>query len=166
MAHHGPAPSAHRLGHSPNADWTDVPDIPFGGPSPNLPSLGRNKKWNKAVEQWWENVRVMPHCALWRPTDWDYALETAHYKQRFWDHFLAGVETTTAAVEIRRREDNMGTTAEARRKLRIRYLEAFVDEPELPVDDEQPEVVHQDRAGGARPVSSLDERRNRARQAG
>jgi hypothetical protein len=110
-------------------------------------------------------VRVMPHCVSWTPTDWQYAVETALLKHYFWVDAAAGEVKTTAATEIRRREDNIGTTEEARRKLRIRYVEVPDDELE---DDEdtgaavQPEVVHQRRAGGARPVTSLASRRARA----
>lgn len=166
MAHRGPAPSARKLGRTPNAEWIDVPDVSYDGASPDLPKLKGRQKWHEIVVQWWENVRHMPHCALWRPTDWDYALETALMKQRHYDRFMEGEEKTTDAVEIRRREDTMGTTGEALRKLRIRYVPMEVDDELLGDEpDEQPRVVHQARAGGPRPVTSLQERRTRARAA-
>jgi hypothetical protein len=166
MAHRGPAPSARKLGRTPNAEWVDVPDVPYEGASPDLPKLKGRQKWHEIVVQWWENVRRMPHCALWRPTDWDYALETALMKQRHYDRFMEGEEKTTDAVEIRRREDNLGTTQESLRKLRIRYVPVEVqDELDADEPDEQPRVVHQSRAGGPGRVTSLQDRRARARTA-
>jgi hypothetical protein len=165
MAHRGPTQQSRRLGHSANADWTEVPDRPYEGPSPELPRLPNRCKYHPLVTVWWDMVRTMPHCARWAPTDWQYAVETALLKHYFWTDAAAGEVKTTAATEIRRREDNMGTTEEARRKLRIRYVEV----PDDDVDDGdpveavvQPEVVHQQRAGGARPVTSLASRRARA----
>jgi len=164
MARPGPAQLNRRLGHSANADWTEVANRPYEGPSPDLPRLPSRAKYHPLVTAWWEMVRVMPHCASWTPTDWQYAVETALLKHYFWTDAAAGEVKTTAATEIRRREDNIGTTEEARRKLRIRYVDVPDDELE---DDEpgepvQPEVVHQRRAGGARPVTSLASRRARA----
>lgn len=167
MARPGPTQSARRLGHSQNADWTEVPNRPYEGTSPELPKLPGRAKYHPLVTCWWEMVRIMPHCARWAPTDWQYAVETALLKHYFWVDASGGEVKTTAATEIRRREDNMGTTEEARRKLRIRYVdvpdEDCEDEDAEPVVAEvRPEVVSQRRAGGARPVTSLASRRARA----
>lgn len=166
MARPGPAQLSRRLGHSANADWTEVPNRPYEGASPDLPKLPGRAKYHPLVTTWWDMVRAMPHCVTWTPTDWQYAVETALLKHFFWVDAAAGEVKTTAATEIRRREDNMGTTEEARRKLRIRYVDApDVDEDEA--EDAggqvvQPQVTHQRRAGGARPVTSLASRRARA----
>jgi hypothetical protein len=165
MAHRGPAPSARRLGHSPNADWTEVANRPFEGVSPDLPKLAARQKYHVLVTTWWDMVRHMPHCVRWTPTDWQFAVETALLKHFFWTDAAAGEVKITAATEIRRREEQMGTTEEARRKLRIRYVDVDDDvyEDEEPVVAEvQPEVIQQRRAGGARPVTSLASRRARA----
>lgn len=167
MGRPGPAQQARRLGHSPHAEWTDVPDRPFAGPSPDLPKLPNRARYHPLVATWWDMVRVMPHCVNWAPTDWQYAVETALLKHYFWTDASMGEVKTTAATEIRRREDNMGTTEEARRKLRIRYVEAFDDDEagdDEAAEAEQPQVVHQRAAGGARPVTSLASRRARARE--
>lgn len=170
MAHRGPSPLARKIGRTPNADWTEVPDVPYEGPSPDLPKLPQRRKYNELVVQWWDLVRHMPHCVSWKPSDWQYAIETAMLKHFFWTDALSPDPDVkiTAAQEIRRREDNMGTTEEARRKLRIRYVEVEddYDEEEDPVvgDGPQPEIRHQRRAGGARPVTSLASRRARALQ--
>lgn len=161
MAHRGPASKAVKHGRTQNADWTDVPDAPYTGPSPDLPKLGGRKRWNDLVLQWWEQVRAMPHCSLWTPTDWHFAVETALMKQQFWADYAEGEMKSTAATEIRRREDQIGTTTEARRKLRIRYIETG-DEDYAPEDDLDIEVTDQEVAasdGGT--VTSLADRRAR-----
>lgn len=165
MARPGPAQLSRRLGHSANADWTEVANRPYEGASPDLPRLPSRARYHPLVTTWWDMVRAMPHCARWTPTDWQYAVETALLKHYFWTDAAGGEVKTTAATEIRRREDNMGTTEEARRKLRIRYVE--VPDDELEDEDDgggavQPEVVHQRHAGGSRPVTSLASRRARA----
>lgn len=166
MAHRGPGQLARRLGHSANADWTEVANRPFEGPTPDLPKLPNRAKYHPMVTTWWDMVRVMPHCVSWSPTDWQFAVETAVLKHYFWVDASMGEVKTTAATELRRREDNMGTTEEARRKLRVRYVDVPDEdefEDEEPVSAEvHPEVVHQRRAGGARPVTSLASRRARA----
>jgi len=165
MARPGPGQLARKLGHTANAEWTEVANRPFEGVSPDLPKLPNRARYHPLVATWWDMVRQMPHCKNWTPTDWQYAVETALLKHYFWTDAAAGEVKTTAATEIRRREDNMGTTEEARRKLRIRYVDVPDDdvEDEDPVTAEvQPEVVHQRRAGGARPVTSLASRRARA----
>ncbi len=166
MAHRGPSQQTRRLGHSANAEWAEVQDRPFDGASPDLPKLPGRAKYHPMVTVWWDMVRHMPHCVRWAPTDWQFAVETALLKHYFWVDASAGEVKTTAATEIRRREDILGTTEEARRKLRIRYVEVPDDElDDLDVADAvtvQPEVVSQRVAGGARPVTSLASRRARA----
>lgn len=125
MAVTGAAPKPTKLGHSPTVDWTEVLDEPYTGPSPDLPARpAPRKNWHQAVLDWWSEIRAMPHCRLWTETDWRFATETAFMKQQFWMDMLHGPKgiQATLAVEIRRREDQMGTTVEARRKLRIRYV--------------------------------------------
>lgn len=161
MAHRGVAPKSIKLGRTPNADWTEVPDEPYTGPSPELPKLPRGRRWNELVVQWWEQVRAMPHCALWRPTDWMFAVETAMAKNDY--YVLASDErTTTAFTEIRRREALIGTTAEARRQLRIRY--SPVDDGFGDADgyDSPVEVTEQEAAAtGGATVTPLADRRAR-----
>lgn len=159
MAVKGPATKPNKHGRTPSlVDWVDVPDVEYDGPSPNLPPLPRRKKWHPLVEQWWEQVRHMPHCVLWQPTDWTAAVETGLMKQAYWSAFENGEEKTTQAVEIRRREDAMGVTAEARRKLRIRYVDpALLVDPDL--DDDG--AVFEPAAGAPANVTSISERRTR-----
>lgn len=126
MALRGPDSKAMKHGRTPTADWIEVPDVPYEGPWPELPKLPGRQRWNDLAKRWWDTIRVMPHCALWDDADWLYAVETA-YMKHFYFRDVADDETkgtTSAATELRRREDVLGTTMEARRKLRIRYVEA------------------------------------------
>jgi hypothetical protein len=123
MAVTGTRQKSVKVGRTPNANWTEVPDVPYtDGEQRDLPKLGRNKKWHPRVEQWWSKVRTMPHCVLWREPDWEFAIDLAYMKNDYWRLFEAGESTTSAATEIRRREDQLGVIAEARRKLLIRYV--------------------------------------------
>lgn len=160
MATRGPLSKTNKHGRTPSlaGEWVDVPDRPYEGASPNLPVLPRRKKYHPMVEQWWQQVRAMPHCMLWRPPDWTYAIETGLMKQGYWDAYDKGEAVTTAAVDIRRREDQMGTTQEARRRLRIRYVD-----PDLiaDVDDDEDEVEYEPAAGAPDNVTSITDRLNR-----
>lgn len=156
MAPSGPLNKINKHGRTPTTvDWIDVPDVAYDGPSPNLPALPRRRKWHPLVEQWWEQVRTMPHTILWRPVDWTYAVETALMKHAYWNAYDTGDDKTTQAVEIRRREDQMGCTQEARRRLRIRYID-----PELISDEDlDPKPFDAPVAGGN--VTSIADRRAR-----
>jgi hypothetical protein len=134
MAHRGPAQKAVKHGRTPNAEWIDVVDVPYTGPSPDLPRLPQRGKWHPMVVAWWEQIREMPHCVRWRATDWTFALETAFMKNAYWADVEAHAATTSAAVELRRREAQMGTTLEALRQARIRYVPADGEEDEPPAD--------------------------------
>lgn len=115
MATPGPAPSARTQGRSDVADWIEVEDKPFaGGLEQKCPIIDAHG----STLRWWEAIRVMPHAVLWTETDWIFAEDTALLKEKFYN----GELTDTAASEMRRREDQMGTTVEARRKIRIRYV--------------------------------------------
>lgn len=59
----------------------------------------------------------MPHCCLWTAADWQFAFDTALVAARFHGGDVK------AAYELRAREKVMGTTLDARRDLRIRYME-------------------------------------------
>lgn len=108
----------------------DIPNVPFEpGKKRMLPPLTQRQDplgegWPIATYNWWRALRIMPHCKLWSETDWHYAITTAWIHRRIWqgDHKLAG--------ELRQRERAMGCTDEARRGLRIRYVDP---EPEASV---------------------------------
>lgn len=161
MALPGPAQRGARLGHSAHADWTDVADVPFAaGEQRELPKLSGRRKWNDLVVRWWAIVRTMPHCVLWTEADWIFAEETALMKH---DYFADDDKKTTLATEIRRREDIMGTTIEARRKLRIRYIDSSdAGEPAGDAGVQDAVVEDQAEAGtGLGTVTPLASRRGR-----
>jgi len=64
----------------------------------------------------------MPHCILWDKSDWQFAKDTAIIAAAFHAGDLY------RAQELRQREKVMGTTMDARRDLRIRYVEAVPEE--------------------------------------
>lgn len=132
--------------HKPRVDWTEVLNVPYDGEKPELPETREvmNKAGDVAVypigkqtRDWWDAVSCMPHCVLWGPSDWSFALDTALV------HAQASVGVITAAGELRQREKIMGTTVDARRDLRIRYV------------DPEPETEY------LAPVNDLAERRKR-----
>jgi len=105
-------------------DWAEVPNVPYAGERPKLPTRYRmdpddgvpvRVSWPARTKSWWATVSAMPHCVLWTPADWEFALDTAETHARF-------VEGGPAA-ELRIREKVLGTTADARRDLRIRYVD-------------------------------------------
>lgn len=163
MAHRGPAAQPRKLGHSANADWTDVDDVPYEGPSldlPKSPGDGR-RKWHDPVVAWWQQIRRMPHCALWTPTDWLFALETGYMKQKYWTDYSNGELHSTLATEIRRREDQMGCTREALRKLRIRYVPPVEDAESDLSPASRPAPAKQPNESDGATVTPIDERRRR-----
>lgn len=167
MAHRGPASKTVKHGRTPGAEGVDVVDVPFPGPSPELPKLPNKRKYNDMTVQWWEQVRTMPHCVLWSMTDWQFAIETALMKDQFWrDFFSEGEMKSTVATEIRRREGMLGTTSEARRQLRIRYVPPGGAEEEY---DEPPTVIVEQEQGsassGVATVTPLADRRARLTRA-
>jgi hypothetical protein len=71
----------------------------------------------------------MPHCVLWSDADWQFAHDTGGV------HAVFANGGVRQAGELRLREMAMGTTWQARRQLRIRYLSggevAASDDPEV-----------------------------------
>lgn len=142
-------------------EWTDVIDEPYQGARPELPD-GRRVEWSeqgagrRAEQQplqpmthvWWERISGMPHCVLWSDADWQYAVTTAMIA----DAVFSG--DVRLGGELRMRERVLGTTRDARRDLRIRYVPA--DEGEQ--DDAGPQAPA---PPAARPVTRLADRRRR-----
>lgn len=74
-------------------------------------------RWPSETRKWWRTVSRMPHCVLWNESDWQFALDTAMVAAAFHSG------DARVANELRQREKIMGTTADARRDLRIRYVD-------------------------------------------
>ena len=119
MSGRKPKPNREQIRHrnKATADWTEIPDVPFRD-GPDLPPHPTHEDWPLATLQWWGVVRSMPHCAIWHDSDWRFAIDTAQIAAKFHSG-----ETTTA-TELRIREKQMGTTFDALRDLRIRYVDA------------------------------------------
>ena len=125
--------------HKPRVDWVEVPNVPFSGVVPELPEVREvmNKAGDVAVypmpeqtKTWWASVSSMPHCVLWSPSDWSFCLDTALV------HAQAVTGVISAMAEVRMREKIIGTTVDARRDLRIRYVEPESSTVSLaPVDE-------------------------------
>ena len=138
-----PKPAGHiRHRNKPTHDWVEVVDEPFEGKPPVALPASRSImtsdgiadiKLHNQTKAWWRRISRMPHCRLWSESDWEFALETALVA----DALFYG--RTTAATELRQREKLLGTTVDARRDLRIRYVE-----PKGEVDDGDAEVTHLD----------------------
>ncbi len=139
-----PKPEEERRNRMPAAhDWTEVERVPYEGDVPLLPQRWEldpeegvkvRLQWPARTRAWWRVISSMPHCVLWTESDWQYALDVAEVHARF-------VEGSNG-TELRIREKQLGVTMDARRDLRIRYVEA------------RPE---QTRTAG---VTSLDDYRN------
>lgn len=141
MALSGVKPKADRsqVRHrNPVADWTEVENVPFEGGPDLLPRARSNEDdwaaagvipgedWPPATKHWWSVIRAMPHAKLWEPGDWAFAQMTAEVHARTCE----GWRGFTGA-ELRQREKLLGVYADARRDLRIRYVEPK-DKPEQP----------------------------------
>lgn len=89
---------------------------------------GRMSQWPAETRKWWKAISSMPHCALWDDADWQFALDTATLAAAFHAGDLR------LAHELRSRERIMGTTMDARRDLRIRYVSP--DGGEVPAEEQ------------------------------
>jgi hypothetical protein len=94
-------------------DWFAVVDKPYIGHVPDPGVLPERTR------EWWAVVSRMPHCMLWSEADWQFAVDTAHVHAGW---VVSGA--VAQAAELRLRERVLGTTLDARRDLRIRYVSA------------------------------------------
>jgi hypothetical protein len=119
--------------HVPIHGWTNVDPTPFTD-GPELPPRRANgRRWSTAMRDRWAAWSSMPHCRLWGPSDWEFALDSLEIAARFYD-----TVTATWSSELRYRERVMGTTHDARQGMRIRYVRP--GEPQglskvTPIDD-------------------------------
>lgn len=62
--------------HKPTHDWTEVLNVPFEG-GQDLPDFRADgRRWPDRTKQKWNAWRAMPHCKLWGPAEWDFALDS------------------------------------------------------------------------------------------
>jgi hypothetical protein len=104
--------------------------VPFEG-GPDLPERrGCGCPWSQPTRQKWDTWRQMPHCALWRPSDWAFALtaiEIAAYvhdgdlrsasELRHWEQVLGmrGETCESARSKLPLRPDTIGSSSAAPR---------------------------------------------------
>lgn len=134
MAGRKPADRPTVTRHKPTIEWTDVPNVPYSGPRPELPKsrmvmTPRGELQEFPLEtrtfEWWAAISTMPHCILWTPSDWQFCVDTALV------HAEACHGKAAAMSELRQREKIMGTTVDARRDLRIRYVDPEAENTEI-----------------------------------
>jgi hypothetical protein len=102
-------------------------------PQPPLPVLyvpGKGGKrvrfaWPAATRRWWANWAAEPMAERFRPTDWDFLLDTALIHARVW-----GAGDLSMMNELRLRVGKMGATAEDRARLRVTYASPEQDDDE------------------------------------
>lgn len=110
--------------NKPTHDWTEVVNTPFDG-APDLPEARSDgRPWPARTRQKWSAWSSMPHCTLWGPSEWDFALDSIELAAQFHEG------NPRLATELRNRERVLGTTVDYLRDLRIRYVEAAVERPE------------------------------------
>lgn len=109
-------------------EWTDVPNVPFtkapklrdrstSGVSVMDVGAANSADWPSATLDWWRDISRMPHCALWGDAEWRFAMDSAEIHARTMEAWRG-----YSGSEIRAREKLMGTLADYRRDLRIRYV--------------------------------------------
>lgn len=112
----------------PGAEWTEVENVPFdsapplrarstGGVSVMAVGAANSEDWPSATLGWWRAISRMPHCKLWDAAAWEFAMDSAEIHARTMEAWRG-----YTGPEIRAREKVMGTLADYRRDLRIRYV--------------------------------------------
>lgn len=146
MAVAGPKPKAdrsqvrHRV--EPVHEWTEVDDVPFaaapplrtratGGISVMQTGAENSVDWPDATRGWYRAISTMPHAKLWTPAEWEFVFDSAEIHARTMEAWRG-----YTGAEIRAREKLLGTLADYRRDLRIRYVEpkSKADERETSAD--------------------------------
>lgn len=127
-----PKPPGHSVTrHALTHDWLEVENVPFadgpelpdaGVPGLSNPNSGSPTPWPRRTRDKWDAWRTMPHCKLWGPAEWDFALDSIGMAALY---HITGEQKY--ATELRNREKILGTTMDFRRSLRIRYTEPKVD---------------------------------------
>lgn len=134
-----PKPDGQKTNRGPvQHTYLNIPNVPYVPtkdeakcPVVNAPAETR---------RWWKMVSTLPHCLHWEEGEWEYARATAVIHAAF----MGG--RPTLAKELRDRERAIGTTEDARRALRIRYIGEAEPEQEPAKEGEPARPVPIDRA--------------------
>jgi hypothetical protein len=119
-----PKPAGHAVTRHKPLDWHEVPNVPFRGGPKLPPRMPNGKPWPEQVVSRWKVYSTMPHCKLWGPSDWRFAVDTLLLATKFEDTY-----DTRFAAELRNREKVMGTTLDYRRDIRVRYVDLPTEAP-------------------------------------
>lgn len=123
-------------------DWVEVTEVPFrdapplrdratGGISVMDTGAANSPDWPAATLEWWRDISTMPHAKLWDAAAWRFAMDSAEIHARTIEAWKG-----YGGAELRAREKLMGTLADYRRDLRIKYVPA-----PPPWDDDVPDNV-------------------------
>ncbi|MCB1289497.1 MAG: hypothetical protein KDB47_17780 [Mycobacterium sp.] len=118
LAGHGAAKARSAELRVYTADPASQPPLP---PRFAVNAEGRKKRvaWPAVTRRWWATWGAEPMTAEFRPTDWDFLLDTALLHAQVWgDGDMRGL------AELRLRVAKMGATSEDRARLRIVYAQA------------------------------------------
>lgn len=80
----------------------------------NLPPLPEEVPWPDKTRQWWRSLPDTPGADSWSASDWEFLMTTALVHADVW-----GNQNFDRLAELRVREQEMGITPSARRKLGI-----------------------------------------------
>lgn len=115
--------------HKPQ-EFTEVPEVPFenapplrpratGGVSVMAVGAANSEDYPPATRGWWRAISRMPHAALWDEAMWELAMDAAEVHARTmeaWRGYTGGQLLAFCK--------QLGTTADYRRDLRIKYVPA------------------------------------------
>lgn len=118
-----------------------------GTPLPPLPMIrGVKQTWCKRTQAWWDKYRRSPQAKLMVDTDWEVLYSAALVHNIIWSDRNKEISYPALNLllsELRRREDAVGGSFEARAKLRITVLsEQTEDENEASITAAAEEVVN------------------------
>lgn len=78
------------------------------------PDLPDSVAWPEKTRQWWESLPDTPGADAWSASDWEFMQTTALLHAQVW-----GKSDFDRLSELRIREEEMGITPSARRKLGV-----------------------------------------------
>ncbi|MDF1909019.1 hypothetical protein PXH80_26115 [Mycolicibacterium smegmatis] len=130
----------------PAHEWVEIENVPFEK-APELPARSPARevvdgevaevprRWPAEAVRKWRAWSRMPHCVMWSEADWEFAFDSLEVAASF-------IETRRAslATELRNREKVLGTTADFRRDLRIRYVDVKAPAAFMAVGDDLHEL--------------------------
>lgn len=97
------------------------------------PELPTDVFWHPITRQWYHKWRVSAQSTVMEQSDWDMLIDTALLHHHYWADKMSAAQRVALAGEIRQRTATIGSTFEARLKLRmvIRDDAPGVDEDDL-----------------------------------